>query len=218
MNTSYFRISAIGMILIAIMAPIHWAIHILGWMYIIPTGPFAPIFPLLLITAIGLYVGFILAGIGFFGYYRAYNLTWGLVGFLIPILFDWALIIVEVDYFIAFWTSLPSIPPLFYPLIISNELVFWLLKDTVLAFTPILWSIVVFQVASHTDNKRRTQIAGVLLLVSGIAYLPQIYLDLVGGTLISYFIVISTGTALLCLAALLNSLVFFSETSPKLSA
>jgi len=218
MNTSYFRIGAIGMILIAIMAPIHWAIHILGWMYILPTGPFALIFPLLLITAIGLYVGFILAGIGSFGYYRAYNLTWGLVGLLIPIIFSWALMLVEVDYFIAFWTSLPSIPPLFYPIIISNELVFWVLKDTVIAFTPILWSIAVFLVASHTDNKRRTQIAGTLLLASGIAYLPQIYLDLVGGTLIPYIIVISTGTVLLCLAALLNSFVFLSEKSPKLSA
>jgi hypothetical protein len=218
MNAPYFRLGAIGMILIAIMAPIHFAIYFFGWMYILPTGPFAPYFLLLLITAIVLYVGFILAGIGFFGYYRVYNLTWGIVGFLIPILFGWALIIVEVDYFIAFWTSLPFIPPLFYPIIISNELVFWVLKDTVLAFTPILWSITVFQVASHTDNKRRTQIAGVLLLASGIAYLPQIYLDLVGGTLIPYVIVISTGTALLCLAALVNSLVFFSEKSPKLSA
>lgn len=193
------------------MAPIHWAIHILGWMYILPTGFFAPIFLLLLITAIVLYVGFLIAGIGFFGYYRAYKLTWGLVGFLIPILFGWALIIVEVDYFIAFWTSLPSIPPLFYPIILSNELVFWVLKDTVLAFTPILWSIAVFLVASHTDNKRRTQIAGALLLAAGLAYLPQIILDVYGADLMPYLIVISIGTALLCLACLLNSVIFLTE-------
>lgn len=211
MNIPYFRIGTIGMILIAIMAPIHWAIHILGWMYILPTGFFAPIFLLLLITAIVLYVGFLIAGIGFFGYYRAYKLTWGLVGFLIPILFGWALIIVEVDYFIAFWTSLPSIPPLFYPIILSNELVFWVLKDTVLAFTPILWSIAVFLVASHTDNKRRTQIAGALLLAAGLAYLPQIILDVYGADLMPYLIVISIGTALLCLACLLNSVIFLTE-------
>lgn len=193
------------------MAPIHWAIHILGWMNILPTGFFAPIFLLLLITAIVLYVGFLIAGIGFFGYYRAYKLTWGLVGFLIPILFGWALIIVEVDYFIAFWTSLPSIPPLFYPIILSNELVFWVLKDTVLAFTPILWSIAVFLLASHTDNKRRTQIAGALLLAAGLAYLPQIILDVYGADLMPYLIVISIGTALLCLACLLNSVIFLTE-------
>ncbi|MFX1300825.1 MAG: hypothetical protein ACFFDE_07770, partial [Promethearchaeota archaeon] len=117
MNAPYFRFGAIGMILIAIVAPIHFAIYFLGWMYILPTGPFAPYFLLLLITAIMLYVGFILAALGFFGYYTTYNQRWGLVGLLTPILFGWALIVVEVDYFIAFWTSLPSIPPLLYPFI-----------------------------------------------------------------------------------------------------
>ncbi len=91
MNALYFRFGAIGMILIAIMAPIHFTIYFLGWMYILPTGPFAPYFLLLLIKAIMLYVGFILAALGFFGYYTTYNHRWGLVGLLIPILFGWGI-------------------------------------------------------------------------------------------------------------------------------
>ncbi len=207
MKFTYFHMGAIGMILIAVLVPIHFTIYFLGWMYLIPTGPFAPYFVMLLVTAIVLYIGFILAGIGFFGYYKTYGSIWGLVGFLMPVLFGWMLIIVEVDYFIRFCTFI-IIPPLF-PLL--EELLYWLLKDTFLALTPILWSLAILRLASRTGNKRRTQIAGALLLAAGLAYLPQIILDVYGTDLVSYLIVISIGTALLCLAGLLNSVMFLRE-------
>jgi hypothetical protein len=210
MKLTYFRIGAIGMILIAILTPIHFIVYFLGWMYLLPTGPFALYFLMLLVTAIILFVGFIFAGIGFFGYYKSYGSIWGLAGFLIPLLFSWTLMLVEVYYFLEFWTFIITPPWLPFPL--TEDFLYWLLKDTFLALTPILWSLAVFQLAPHTGNKRRTQIAGVLLLVSGLAYLPQIILDVYGASLVPYLLVISIGTAILCLASLLNSVIFLTET------
>lgn len=216
MEQSYFRIGAVGMILVAITVPIYFAIWLSAWLGICPWPlmpfPLSPFFALVGVVAIIMSVGFILGGVGFFGYYKMYNLRLGVGGFLVPILFSWTLFILEVDY-------LGLIPPFFLilpglPFGLTGELLYWVLKDAFLAFVPILWSITVFQVASHTGDRRRTLIGGVILLVSGLAYFPQIILDLYGPSTELLFLVILSGTTLLCVATVFNSIVFLkTQTS-----
>ena len=209
MTQPYFRIGGIGMIMVAIIAPLYFTTWILSWMYLIPVGPFSLFFTMILIAAIALFVGFLLVGIGFYGYYKAYKTLWGLMGLLLPLLFGWTLFLLEAYYFIVFNTFIILPPWLPFPL--TEEFVYWLLKDTFLALTPIFWSITFLRVAHHTRNIRRTQLTGALLLASGLAYLPQIILDVYGAPLTPYLIVLGTGTTLFCLAAILTSLAFFAS-------
>ena len=212
MKPIYVRIGGIGMILLVIITPLYFALWILSWMLLIPMGFFSPFFLIILVVAIILFVGFLLAGIGFFGYYKAYNTLWGLVGFLLPLLFGWALFLLEAFYFVEFNTFI--ITPV-WPFFPFEEMVYWLFKDVFFALTPILWSIAILRVAPHTGNTRRIQLTGGFLLASGLAYVPQIILDIYGAPLMPYFIVLSTGTILFCLAAILNSLAFLTTQSTK---
>lgn len=218
MKRPYFRLGAIGMILVAITAPIYFAIYFLAQMHIIPFGVFTPFFGMVAVTAIVLYMGFIFAGIGFFGYYRTFGLVWGLVGFLFPILFGWVLFLVEVKHIITFWVPwIPSIWIPWPPFALIEELLYWILKDAFLVFAPIIWSISIFQVAQYTGKESRTLVAGALLLATGLVYLPLIIIEAYYSLfpIEIYYLVFGTGTALLCLAGLLNCVVFLSAQVTK---
>jgi hypothetical protein len=195
------------------MSLIYDVILFLGSLGIISILAYSPIFYLLIGAGVGLLIGLILGGIGIFGYYQTYNLSWGLVGILIQLAFWWALFLFAVHQI----PLLPSLwmPPPPFPL--TYDLLVSVLNYTFIVVSPLLWSIVVVQAVPFTGKKRSTLLAGILLIVTGFYYF--LYYIINDFFLLSSALIIllsSTAMMLLSLTCLVNAVVFLTADTTKL--
>jgi hypothetical protein len=227
MERPYFRMGAYGMLIIGNSIPLYFALDILWWLGLLPftLGSITTAFWFGL--AISIYIGFLLAGIGFFGYYRIYGLTWGYTAALVLIVMGWMFLCSDVYQFVLnFLNPVYLTLMLFLIFVIPSWLrypptailFFFILKLAYLGFAPILSGVVVYKAVPFSDSRHLSLIAAVLLIGAGLAFLPIIILHLLGFPLELQFLVIIAGTALLCIASVLTSMVFSRAQTSKLKS
>ncbi|MFX1566423.1 MAG: hypothetical protein ACFFCH_10575 [Promethearchaeota archaeon] len=212
----YFRLGRIGMLVVAIIAPIYTTLYFMAWMGLLTLGPMVPLVLVLFALSIGLYIGFVVSGMGFLGFSKTMNLKWGQVGLLFPILFGWAFLSAEIYQVVLLYLNalyqtlrlylawlLPSwlLSPIF------AEIFIWVLKFGFFVCFSFIWSWLLFQAESVTKQPRRTFLTAWLFLATGLTFVPL----LLTGSILSFYIAIpifAAGGLLLCLSSILNGLIF----------
>jgi len=227
MVQDYSRLGGLGMMAVAILAPLYSILYALSSYGFIPIVPLAVLmFYVLIGVSVGLWLGFVFAGIGFLAYYKTFGLQWGQFGFLFPLLFGWAFLATETYYIIMIhFNALYLTLMLFLSWVLPSWLkspdtamqFYWILKFSFLGSISLIWSGIVFQVNRVEGKLRYAFEAAWLLLLAAILFLSLIFVILFLGyrVMIIPFVL---GTLILCPGCILNRLILLNMQTNKLGS
>jgi hypothetical protein len=178
-----YRHGGFGMLVVAILASIHFILDFLAFLGLFPMGLLVPLSILFYVVSIGLLFALIFAGLGFLRLHKTMNLKWGQVAYLFPIIFSWMFLSYEIyNIVLQYFNWLYLILLLFLPFGLPRWLLSpigayyftAILKYAFLGIIVLIWSKLLFQSKDLHDQSKRASFTAWLFLMTGITFLSLI--------------------------------------------